>query len=547
MAEKVETYDGRRHDARGGMHGGTHGETRHGARKEQYDRTLSRARRRAAGVFYTPPALVARVVDETLGRRLSCAEWRHDGSPRLRVLDPAAGDGRFLLACVERIAEEAATRGFDRARARQAAVRRCVVGVDRDPDAAARARAALGPGADVRVGEALFGGVIEEGAWDVVVGNPPWVRSVTLKREDPQLWARLRGAMRATSYREWDLYAAFLERSLDWAAEDAEIGLVVPSRWLTAAFAAPLRERLAREGAVRKLVDYGATQLFEGATTYTALVFLTRRKAATIEIERGEARGVAPVASLGRGPWTFDVGARPERLARLRAVGPPLGQVARVSKGAGTNADGVFLLEEGQARAAGIEPDALVPCLRGRDVESWRAVVRRLALFPYDRHGALLSPDALRRKWPGAAAWLDAHRAILEAREGGRYAGETFYRWGRPQNLVWLRDPAPKIVVPDAASRGRAALDTAGTLVIDTAYAIRPHDPTSVPPELLLAVLNSPVVAEWLRLFGIPLRGGYFRMKTAYLASLPIPDPGSPAARHAISRVRAGEPFVLEY
>jgi hypothetical protein len=104
--------------------------------------------------------------------------------------------------------------------------------------------------------------------------------------------------------------------------------------------------------------------------------------------------------------------------------------------------------------------------------------------------------------------------------------------------LAFHRDPAAKVVIPDAASAGRGALDR-GTLVIDTAYAVRPRG--DVPIGLLLAVLNSDLVAIWLRARGIPLRGGYFRMKTAYLESLPIPDPAHPAARLAARAAELGD------
>ncbi len=48
------------------------------------------------------------------------------------------------------------------------------------------------------------------------------------------------------------------------------------------------------------------------------------------------------------------------------------------------------------------------------------------------------------------------------------------------------------------------------------------------------------MVATWLRAHGIPLRGGYFRMKTAYLAGLPVPDPATPAARRVAELATAG-------
>jgi methylase of polypeptide subunit release factors len=484
---------------------------------ETYPETLPRARRRALGAFYTPGWIVDAVVDEALAGPLARARWSR-GAPALRVLDPACGDGRFLAACLERMAARPGAR-------RAEIVHRCLVGIERDPEAAARARAALGPGADVRVAEALTSGAAAPGAWDVVVGNPPWIRSVALKAADPSLWRRLRGAYAATSYREWDLYGAFLEQALDWLAPGGELGLVTPSRWLTAAFAARLRAKLA--GHVRRVVDLGARQVFDGATTYTALVFARRARVEALELVRDGEPLVVPA-----GTWTVG--------PRLRGV--PLGQLARIAKGAGTNADPVFLLEpRGPDRLwshalgaeVAIEPSVLVPCLRGRDVAPWRASVGRVALLPYA--GDRLLP--LEELPPGARAYLERCRPRLEAREGGRFRGPRFHAWGRPQNLAWLRDPTPKIVVPDAAAAGRAALDS-GTLVIDTAYAVRPLGAT--PPGLLLAVLNHPIVATWLRAHGIPLRGGYFRMKTAYLAGLPVPDPQGGAARRVADLALAG-------
>jgi SAM-dependent methyltransferase len=478
---------------------------------EPYLETLSRARRRERGAFYTPGWIVDAVVDEALAGPLARAAW-DGGAPRLRVLDPACGDGRFLAAVVERLVARGARR--------EQVLSRCVVGVERDPAAAQAARAAL-PGADIRVAEALLDGAAEARAWDLVVGNPPYLRSVALKAADPDLWRRLRGRFAATSYREWDLYGAFLEQALDWVAPGGEVGFVTPSRWFTAAFAAPLRARLAP--AVRRLADLGARQVFPGATTYVALVHLAPGAGPLVEVARDGREGTIARDGLGAAPWSLAAGEDAAELRRLAALGPPLGEIARISKGAGTNADPVFLLGlDGFSPALGervtVEDEVLVPCLRGRDVRRDAATPARRALLPYE--GATLrAPDALP---PRARAYLERCRALLEARERGRFTGDRFHAWGRPQNLAWLRDPAPKVVVPDATAEGRAAIDEGGTLVIDTAYAVRPTAP-GVSVERIAAALRSPLVTTWLRALGIPLRGGYFRMKTAYLHSLPVP------------------------
>jgi hypothetical protein len=203
-----------------------------------------------------------------------------------------------------------------------------------------------------------------------------------------------------------------------------------------------------------------------------------------------------------------------------------------------------------RAGAVSVETTATRPCLRGRDVTGWGALdvgaPHPRCIVPYDGR-TLIGWDDLRRRWPRAAAHLLAHRAVLEAREDGRFTGATFHAFGRPQNLEFHLDRAAKVVVPDVAHAARAQLDTAGALVIDSAYAVRPTvtDGPWADPRLVLALLASPVVRRWLELGGVPLRGGYVRMKTAYLAPLPLPPPG-PALAAAAAAAHAGDRAAAE-
>jgi SAM-dependent methyltransferase len=568
------------------------------------DAGLERAVRRARGAFFTPAPLVDFVVARALGARLADpgvpVRWQ-GGVPRLRVLDPCAGDGRFLVAAQRFLLAHAARHGH--APAPGALARACLVGVERDPGFAALARERTG--AVIHCSEALgeAPGALA-GSVDVVLGNPPYVRSIHLAETDPALWRALAGRYAATSYGEWDLYAAFLEQALRWLAPGGQVGLVVPSRWLTAAFAGPLRALLGRAGAVRGIVDFGAQQIFAGATTYACVAFLSRAPVREVAVARRTGRGwdcghVAADA-LGQGPWIMTVGRRRQLLERLRAAGPALGDIARIAKGAGTNADPVYVIEDaaiegdtvvGTSKAVGpvrVEAAACRPCLRGRDVRAWgRAGDDVQCIVPYGPGGVLWSAAEL-AAMPLAAAHLERCRALLEARERGRFAGPRYYCFGRPQNLAFLGDALPKVVIPDVAHGGRALIDRRGALVLDSAYAVRvreEHDARGGAHDerggahgarggahgarggvhgarggahgargahdarggvhgarggahgaytlaLVAAVLNAPVVRLWLRETGVPLRGSYVRLKTAYLTSLPLPPPG-PATRAA--------------
>lgn len=533
------------------------------------DAGLDRAVRRARGAFFTPAPLVDFVVARALGVRLDdCGgpdghvgpeghvghvSWE-GGIPRLRVLDPCAGDGRFLAAAQRLLLAHAARHGH--APAPDALARACLVGIERDPGFAALARERTG--AVIHCSEALVEAPVElAGSVDVVLGNPPYVRSIHLARSDPALWRALAGRYAATSYGEWDLYAAFLEQALRWLAPGGQIGLVVPSRWLTAGFAGPLRELLGRAGAVRGIVDFGAQQLFAGATTYACVAFLSRAPVRQVAVARrtggGWDCGHVAADALGPGPWVMTVGRRRQLLERLRSAAPALGDIARIAKGAGTNADPVYVIEGaavegdtvvGTSKAVGpvrVEAAACRPCLRGRDVRAWgQARDDVQCIVPYGPGGMLWSVNEL-AAMPLAAAHLARCRALLEARERGRFSGPRYYCFGRPQNLVFLFDPQPKVVIPDVAHGGRALIDRRGALVLDSAYAVRVRDAHTGPAlgeharydlALVAAILNAPVVRLWLRETGVPLRGSYVRLKTAYLQSLPLPPPG-PATRAA--------------
>ncbi|MBT7430335.1 MAG: N-6 DNA methylase, partial [Ilumatobacter sp.] len=95
------------------------GDDRNQSRQDLVDERGSdrgRPERKLHGAWYTPDHLVALVVDAIAGSFRASAPRR-----RLRLVDPACGDGRFLVAAVERLSA--------------AGVELEVVGLDIDPDA----------------------------------------------------------------------------------------------------------------------------------------------------------------------------------------------------------------------------------------------------------------------------------------------------------------------------------------------------------------------------------------------------------------------------
>ncbi|GAB4004892.1 HsdM family class I SAM-dependent methyltransferase [Nocardioides ultimimeridianus] len=204
-----------------------------------YERGLaSDPGRRGRGAFYTPPALVAWVLDRALPQEAG------------RVLDPACGTGHFLVAAAERVGA------------------RAVWGSDLDAEAVEVARArlhALDPSltdADLSERVRYADGLTcwDGEAFDAVVGNPPFLGQ--LRRRTAGATGGL-GAYTDTS-------AAFLHRSLGLVGDGGTVALVQPLSVLAARDAGPVRAEVAARGAV---VDFwcSATPVFADTSVLTCV------------------------------------------------------------------------------------------------------------------------------------------------------------------------------------------------------------------------------------------------------------------------------------
>jgi len=401
-----------------------------------------------------------------------------------------------------------------------------------------------------------FPEIMKHGGFDAVIGNPPYVRSINLKESDPLLWSLYRSNYQSASAREWDIYLIFVEKGLTLLKSTGKLGYILPNKFLNSQVGENLRALLATGRHLEKLVHFNAFQIFQGATTYTCLLFLNRKGREISEIQRYVgpientqpscslpeenptlwAESKVPSSSLTSTPWDF--GSTGGKLLEKLKQWTSLGSMARIFQGTGTRADKVFLLEERgktneMIRAYSsekdeeflLEPAFLKSALRGRSIRRYAISDSPLRLIvPYEKATGtytLALESTLTKVAPKPLDYLRQCKSRLDEREKGRFKGEGWFRYGRPQNLD-LFDIPKKIVLPDVCNRGMCFLDEEKHWLLDTAYGLilKPHCDLDL--RFILGILNSPILTYFLNETGTALRGGYFRMKTAYLNPVPI-------------------------
>jgi len=110
------------------------------------------------------------------------------------------------------------------------------------------------------------------GGFDVVIGNPPYVRQERLTSE---MKAYFKTVYR-TYHNSADLYIPFVEKGMNLLRENGKFSFIFPNKWLKAKYGKPLRIWLKSTG-VDEIVDFGDLQIFEGATTYPLIMTATRK------------------------------------------------------------------------------------------------------------------------------------------------------------------------------------------------------------------------------------------------------------------------------
>lgn len=527
---------------------------------DEYLQGIDRESRREQGQVYTPAHVVRFVVDQL---DLDAILDRP-----LRILDPACGAGAFLEEIVRRLASRLRERGTDLHELDGAAelhrlVQRSVFGIDRDPLACGLARQTLRAAVQRATGgRAMAPGELDANVtcadfllhtadvpllrraerYDVIVGNPPYVSTSRLQGATKD---RLRRAYQSASGR-LDLYALFIEQSLSLLEPRGQLSFIVPDKFLISRSGEALRTFILEHGRVTRIARFRSHRVFEDAATVPCVIRIDRVAAAGPTevldcVDGGDAvsitrRELVPT-TLGGGPWYLSAPEEDELAARICGQHRRLGTLmSRISAGPATGRDAVYVRPA--AEWTGVEPELLHPVVRGRDLVAGAIHASGLEiLVPYrfDR-GA---PQLIRLEdFPGAAAYLEGHRAVLEDRHCVRTWEKAWFDL-HDQILVHLAR-LPKLLVPDVANGNRFALDPGRLFPLHSVYYLLP-DPQLRDLEAVVAILNSSPCEFLVRLRAPLVKDGFSRYRKQFIEGLPIPELRRADVRAVVAASRAGD------
>jgi hypothetical protein len=575
------------------------------AKGEKYDE--KKGKRKTQGVFYTPAFITQYIVQRALGKYLDQKEqelreqsfqgvpnsqqeilfwktYRDNILQKTKIIDPSCGSGAFLIAAYNYLLRQyervnLALASFNetplnRTEINQIILKKNLYGVDLSPESVEITKLSLWLQTaemgkqltdlenNIKAGnsiiddaqvhslafnwQAAFPEVFSQGGFDVVIGNPPYVRQELLSPYKSYLQA---------NYDSYDgvadLYTYFYEKGLKILKPDGILSYIVTNKWLRSGYGEALRKFFVENTIVDQIVDFGHAPIFEDADTFPCII-VAKKVLKEAVIPKESPVLICPVprnklkdinlsqyvdqegfsvewSRFSEQAWSLESPQVDLLMQKIKNMGIPLKEFTGVKPllGIKTGFNQAFLIDENtKNKLVQTDPkcaEIIKPYLRGQDIKRWSPewqnlwiiLIKSSSDYTWDWSNNKENAEIIfKNKYPSIYVHLKSfEEKLCKRQDKGRYWWEL-----RPC-AYYEAFQQPKYLIQGIAFHSRISFDSSGTFINNAGFILPSSD------LWILAVLNSPIL--WSFIFrNLPhKKDEAIAMDAVYVESLPIAPP----------------------
>lgn len=410
---------------------------------------------------------------------------------------------------------------------------------------------------------------------DIVIANPPYVRTQILGSEKAQLLAKkfnLKGRV--------DLYYPFLISMTHALKENGIIGVITSNRYLSTKSGGSIRKFLNANYEILEVIDLGDTKLFDAAVL--PAIFIGKKKPNPVNNNssfskiyeelngyNGElikstsiydildtdkngyfavndkrykkSTGILKIGETKDNSWTMLTKKEAEWISKINIASSSIIKDSfKVRIGIKTTADKIFISDKWE-KLNGTKPEdeLLKDLISQENIKPWGVSDKKKlkVLYPhYTEQGKKKTIDL--KDYPKSERYFLKHEEKLKSRKYLIDAGRNWYEIWVPQNPAFWK--LPKLVFPDISVEPRFYFDNTKRIVNGNCYWIVAEKDEDKDKLLLIqGIANSKLMTKYHDLvFNNKLYSGRRRYFSQYVENYPLPKFNSIESNRIIEVVK---------
>ena len=392
--------------------------------------------------------------------------------------------------------------------------------------------------------------IFENGGFDIVIGNPPYIRMQLTGKETTDY---CREKYLTPTQGNFDIYIVFVERAVELLNKDGNMGYILPHKFFTAQYGMPLRKYISEKQNLTKIIHFGDQQVFDNATTYTCLLFLNKQENKKFYYDRikdltkfktkytENENKYLNFDKVSSDEWIFVSGDEEKVFNKLYDIPTKLIDLCNISVGLQTSADKIYIIPliEKQEKNTKIESkylkqelilenNLLKPLLKGAEIKRYEQPKANNGLiFPYHITNEELIPLTRKelKQYPLTFDYLNSTKDKLLKRSN--VDTKNWWLYPYPKNLLIMEKP--KIIYQVLSQKGSFTLDEKGEYFYvgggnAGGYAITTENNDINELKYLLGILNSNITTFFISKVASCFKGGYYSFGKHSFEHFPLPS-----------------------
>ncbi|MDR2905335.1 MAG: N-6 DNA methylase [Helicobacteraceae bacterium] len=467
------------------------------------------------GRVYTPKFIARKMLDD-MGYNSAAILGK-------KIIDPACGDGRFLIEIAKRIInfspKEKLKENLERIYGwdiDETAIEKCIKNLNDliDNNLDIKWNISVTDSIKKYKKNELSPDIKDNDKFDVVVGNPPYIRIQHLSSDNR---AFIQANYSFCQSGSTDIFIAFFELSLNLLSNNGIAALITPNSFLYTETAMNLRKHFLKHKNLLQITNYGDIQLFEGRSTYSAIAIFNKKQNEYFKYQKAIAKDIFEEAAidfsqLSETFWQLSTD------NKLAVKGKKLKDICDIHAGLTTLCDRAYIfnieiiddkIAFANTKLRGkikIERDILKPIVKGSKLKNSAQEISEYILFPYkkiDGKHTIIPEDEFKENFPLAYQYLFSVKAELDKRDNGAKNPVAWYAFGRSQGL--RTSFGAKIIFSPINNKPNFVYYADPECTFYSGYCIKYNGD----PRKLLEQLNSKRMEEFAAVSSRDFRGGW--------------------------------------